>query len=58
MDHTIDSKALKPSLAEARKWVETIAAGDLLPFAFQYGGRAAAEGSKATIHSVHRDTEI
>ena len=43
MDNTLDPGSLKPSLADARKWVEAVAVGDLLPFSFQYGGQSSAE---------------
>jgi len=43
MDNTLDPKTLKPSLADARKWAEAVAASDLLPFSFQYGGHSSAE---------------
>ena len=43
MDKALDSKALKPSRADARKWAAAVAAGDLLPFSFQYGGHSSAE---------------
>jgi len=42
MDNRLDPKTLKPSLADARKWAEAVAASDLLPFSGAYSGTSTA----------------
>lgn len=43
MDEALDSKALRASRADARRWAAAVAAGHRLPFSFQYDGRSSTE---------------